>query len=212
MFGGTFPICLVLFPLLILRDKNTRQANDTVPSQPFPAICSTARARNRSPPGPAPVTFGNLPRPEAKTEGEPRFLPSVSVGFASGDPQPRAFCRPALQERPNQSKLWLSTIARLFLGKGLHFPPSLPSKGWLNPDPDFCLPPLAAPPIKSHVKFISPSFIKINQLSNAQKPVIRASSVSRRIRVSKASSRSAYPHIKASQGAAPSLERFGKVC
>lgn len=120
--------------------------------------------------------------------------------------------RPTLQQRPHQSKLWLSMAARRFLGKELCVPPSLPSQCWLNPDPDSSLPLLAAPPIKSHVKFISPSFIKINQLSNAQEPLIQASSVSWRSRVSKASSRSAYPHIKASREAALSLEHLGKVC
>ena len=49
-----------------------------------------------------------------------------------------------------------SAVPRLFL---LLLSPIPPWEGWFNPDPDFCLPPLSAPPRKSRVKFISSSSI-----------------------------------------------------
>lgn len=152
------PSLLGVFPTFDLKRQIETSDKQMTPFPPSPTP-----PWNRSLPRPVPMTFGTGPCPGA----EQRFHPPLLVGYRSGVPQATCFLQSNLAE-----------ILAFHDGERAPLSPILSLEGWLNPALDLCLPPLAAPPIKIHVKFILPSFIKINQLSNAEEPLILASSVS----------------------------------
>lgn len=176
---GTFPISFGAFPAFDLeinnlKKKRERRADGTDPSQPFTALCSWTAAVSLRSLHPGPLGQWGDDQAEHRLGAETQAEQKIS-----GFPQQPAFS-------------WGNVCV------------PLPRKACFNRNPDFCLPPLTTPLTRSHVKFLLPSFIKIIPLSNSQESLVRASLVSRRSRVSKASSRPACPHFKA-PGSSPVL-------